>query len=877
MITPSTDNLDSETMETPRPVLRLVCSDARARAFAAWPIFGGETSEHQPPLDLAGLLRVLGFTTGEFVAFGYKLGPDGRFNSRVCDASDAAATLASLPGGADIWFGVNPTRGPARKNAGRGSTADVTRLSSLYADLDVKDGACTSTDVANAIIDDLSVIMGTGPAAITYSGSGGLHPYWPVTDGHVDGSDDIDLSHLLNRWKRLVKLVARQRGAQVDSAFDPARVLRAPGTFNHKPEATGGRAIPVTCVANGGRPLTLAEIDKRLDAHGIREIADYPRDNARKSDPDSWRFAGETCAYAQAMIRGWADPDTIQLGTGRHQWLLAQATRLYCAKFGGCITEDDFNHARDVLETTFRHLRATREPVNVVPPGELPDAFGFGLAKAATKTKDAARNELGDHDHDQPAQRSQASRLVDIALESYRLGVSTDGRPFGFHPDTPHVVMDLRGTKLGLRQAIARDYFKRFDAAPTQSAVLAAMGVLEGMALEQIPEPLHIRIAGDVSRIHIDMADPDNRVIEISGGAWRVVYESRYKFRRTELTAAMPEPKQGGDVDRLWSYLNIAAEDRPLALAIAIDALIQPGTAKPITGFTGEHGTAKSSTSKRFLSLIDPSTLDEMHGPPTDLERWLSIAGGSWAVGLDNMSNVPDWLSDAFCRASTGSGSATRTLYTNDGLSVIKFRRSVIFNGIELGGLRGDFADRLISFELHTIEKRKAEADLNAAWQTDWPVVFGGLLDLASKVHKMLPDLADTAPLPRMADFGRVLACVDHITGSTGMARYRERIRSGLRESTSTSSFIQAAIDLRYDTGKAGKTAAEILNDVNQRWPIVAMSATTPRDWPRSPRSVTSALKRNAPGLRSMGWHVDDDGARNLACVMRWTLRPPAG
>jgi hypothetical protein len=846
--------------------------DPIARAKAAWPIYGSSTTAGNGQLDLAALLILLGFSPGEAVSVCHKRGAGG-LQAAVCPPADAPAKAATLPNGADIWFGINPVNPSLLGGRKRGGDDDVTRLSTLTTDLDVTPGKCASFEVAHAIVGELSEILGTTPLAITYSGHG-LQPYWPIADGAVDVET---MKALLSRWKRLVQQIAKKHGAKVDSVFDPARILRVPGTFNCKDVPHGGVPIPVTCIANGGRVLTLAEIDKRLDGYGIHEIPDYPdpEDKARKSDPDSWEFGAQTCAYAQAMIRGWSDPDTIEVGTGRHQWLLSQATRLFCALSGGCITKDDFENAKTVLYRTFVHLLATRAPVRQAGIGEVLDILNFGVAKAATKTKAQARAELGDHEHDQPAQRSQASRLVDIALESYRVGVSTDGRPFGYHPDTPHVVMDLRGNKLGLRQAIARDYFKKFDAAPTQSAVLSAMGVLEGMALEQIPEPLHIRVAGDANAIHIDMADVDNRVIEISGGSWRTLYESRYKFRRTELTAPMPEPKQGGDVEKLWSYLNIADEDRPLALAIAVDALIQPGTAKPITGFTGEHGTAKSSSSKRFLSLIDPSTLDEMHGPPTDLERWLSIAGGSWAVGLDNLSHLPDWLSDAFCRASTGSGSATRTLYTNDGLSVIKFRRAVIFNGIELGGLRGDFADRLISFELHTIAKHKTEAGLNAAWEVDWPVVFGGLIDLAAKVHKMLPRVSDKNVLPRMADFARVLMCVDHITGSKGMARYRERIKSGLRESTSTSSFIQAIIDLKYNTTEVGRTAAEILNDVNAQWPLPSGATTTPRDWPRSPRSVTSLLKRNAPGLRSMGWHIDNDGGQNMACVVKWTLHPP--
>ena len=56
-------------------------------------------------------------------------------------------------------------------------------------------------------------------------------------------------------------------------------MLRAPGTFNHTPEATGGQAIAVACLANGGRALTLAEIRMRLDGYDIHEIPDFPGDN----------------------------------------------------------------------------------------------------------------------------------------------------------------------------------------------------------------------------------------------------------------------------------------------------------------------------------------------------------------------------------------------------------------------------------------------------------------------------------------------------------------------------------------------------------------------------------------------------------------------
>ena len=177
------------------------------------------------------------------------------------------------------------------------------RISALIADLDFSPGKCGDIDTANAIIDDLSKILGAQPAAITHSG-GGLHPYWAISNGY---SVVYGLAALLKRWRRLVRWLPKTHGAHVDNVFDLARVLRVPGTLNHKSATNGHEPIPVICCRGSGVALTLADVDKRLLAYGIREILDFPEETEFKSDPSTWEFADETCSYAAAMIDGWAE------------------------------------------------------------------------------------------------------------------------------------------------------------------------------------------------------------------------------------------------------------------------------------------------------------------------------------------------------------------------------------------------------------------------------------------------------------------------------------------------------------------------------------------------------------------------------------------
>jgi hypothetical protein len=468
-----------------------------------------------------------------------------------------------------------------------------------------------------------------------------------------------------------------------------------------------------------------------------------------------------------------------------------------------------------------------------------------------------------------PKAKTQAQKLIEIALEKYKLGISNDGKAFGYSLSAPHVAMYLKSSKLGLRQTLRREYFRTYGSPVVAATVGTACDTLEGLAYELTPTQLHLRVAGDRNVIYIDMANEANQVIQMAVGKWQVVKESPYVFRRTVQTKPMPMPVHDGDFDKLWRYINIKSEDRPLLTAILVDALINPDTAKPVTALGGEQGSAKTASSKCLISLIDPCEV-LVHSPPKDLEHWLDFAAGSWAVGLDNLSSIPDWMSDAFCRGSTESGRVKRALYSDDDITLSKFRRCVVLNGIDFSGLKGDLADRIILFNLQPIAEsdRKTDADLEDAWIEDWPIIFGGLLDLAAQVHDLMFDLP-ACPLPRMADFGQVLVCLDKITNSNVVSHYRDLQQRALTDSAVSSPFIAALIAARFDTTDEGMTAAQILKV------ITAPCYPPPAAWPLSAKGATSTLKRNAPALRKMGWKINDDAGENQDNITKWFISCP--
>jgi len=164
----------------------------------------------------------------------------------------------------------------------------VTRLSALFADLDVKPGGLATMRAATDVVNVISELLGTKPAAIIMSGHG-LQPLWTLDpeddDAHLDDDNRGRAVALLRRFGRLVWHVASTRGGHVDSVFDLARILRVPGTVNVKDPAV---PVPVkVAVCEDSRPLTVAEVDEVLDLFGAVERTGDRDQPAGRSSPRS--------------------------------------------------------------------------------------------------------------------------------------------------------------------------------------------------------------------------------------------------------------------------------------------------------------------------------------------------------------------------------------------------------------------------------------------------------------------------------------------------------------------------------------------------------------------------------------------------------------
>jgi hypothetical protein len=200
--------------------------------------------------------------------------PGGNFTSQLQTPEDAPRFVDQLVDAnravVNVWFGVNPLSSEVTK--GRGTAKDVTRLTSLWADLDVADGKCPDLDAAHAIITNVSSMLGERPCAVTYSGHG-LQPLWKVDQESAEKLSNGDAAQLVKRFGNLVHAAAAEQGNNVDSVFELARVLRVPGTVNVK---NPDEPVAVLCETDTGKPLTVEQVRQVLDELGIDERRSRP-------------------------------------------------------------------------------------------------------------------------------------------------------------------------------------------------------------------------------------------------------------------------------------------------------------------------------------------------------------------------------------------------------------------------------------------------------------------------------------------------------------------------------------------------------------------------------------------------------------------------
>jgi hypothetical protein len=161
--------------------------------------------------------------------------------------AEAAARAESLAAGHDVYFGTCPY---VKVDPGsRGLAEDAGALIGVWLDVDVKNAEAHKSEAMPETDDqafDLIYEMPAPPSLIVHSGFG-LQAWWLLETPYLlkTPAERIDAAAHSVGWVQMANRKAARHGWKLDPVGDLARVLRVPGTRNHK----GAVARPVAVVA----------------------------------------------------------------------------------------------------------------------------------------------------------------------------------------------------------------------------------------------------------------------------------------------------------------------------------------------------------------------------------------------------------------------------------------------------------------------------------------------------------------------------------------------------------------------------------------------------------------------------------------------------
>lgn len=382
----------------------------------------------------------------------------------------------------------------------------------------------------------------------------------------------------------------------------------------------------------------------------------------------------------------------------------------------------------------------------------------------------------------------------------------------------------------------------------------ALFGVkVKGTKARKITEhPVFHRIAEVGGNIYLDLCDPGWQVIEITPTGWSVAKNPPVRFTRSPTSRALPLPVLGGNLHDIFQFVNITRRDHQVLFLSWLVGATQTRTEYPILMANGSQGSAKTTACRIAAALIDPAD-PQLVGEYKSGRDLMVASKYSHVMAVDNVSEITDRMSDAFCRLSTGSaGTMERQLYTNNKISAISAKRPLLLNGITQTATRGDILDRMVALRLEAVTYRPG---IFQEFEAARPALLGALLTVVSAALRNWRGVKIENP-PRMVDFATWVVAAERELGFTEgefLKAYRAN-RQDLSDVTLEFSPIGHPLMRLIDANNHGNPAGSWQGSIKDLFRELGSSHDP--GWPKNEKAVAGELHRIEANLSAAGYAV---------------------
>lgn len=420
------------------------------------------------------------------------------------------------------------------------------------------------------------------------------------------------------------------------------------------------------------------------------------------------------------------------------------------------------------------------------------------------KTYDSIRSSEEGKPKASEREKNQTQSLMDLVLKDASVELFRDqyDTPYARVPVSGHLeTMECSSRKFSLW--LMRSFMEKYSTVPQPSTVSAAIQALSAYArFCDVQRTLHNRVAGADDAVWYDLANNAGQAVRITPEGWQVVNNPPNLFLREVHMTEQVSPQAGGDVRTLLSFLNISEPSQQLLVLVYVVSCFIPGFPHPILYLHGQRGSAKSTASRYIRKLVDPSRIPVVSMAKKVGETSQQLLHHHFIV-YENVTKIPDEISDLLCIAVTGGGIEAREFYTNADAFIYNIRTNIGINGINVAATKPDLLERCILIELERVstKTRHSESSLDASFDEARASILGGIFDTVVKAMKIRP-LLEIGELPRMADFALWGCAIAEALGYTGkefLSAYESKLEKQERQTILSSSEAKLVMKLMKD------------------------------------------------------------------------------
>lgn len=423
-----------------------------------------------------------------------------------------------------------------------------------------------------------------------------------------------------------------------------------------------------------------------------------------------------------------------------------------------------------------------------------------------------------------------------------------------------------------IKSSFIKDYiiqrvFHHLNTVPTEQGVKEIQSMMTAMSqLGKIQHTVYLKSFFDKNnkKLYFDLCRDDWKILVVTKDKIEIKENKQIKFKRfdhmKELKVDLTAKKE--DIFLFTKGEHIYEEDKQLLLPTLIQSVFNyyPQT---INFIDGVKGSSKSTITKKFREVIDPSTMKVLI-MPEDKKDLIFMLDHHFICGFDNITTISKQLSDFLCIVSTGGALEFRQLFTDDSSIFRYLLRKVIVNGISVNGYNTDLQDRSLKVEMLKISEKDRKTE-NSIWKEFDDVkekISGAIFKIIQEFLKSKDQVVLTRT-PRMADFAVIGEKISRIIGfeeDNFIKLYFERINNAEDDSIENDMFAKCFLKYIQSLDSSGYegTATTLLNCINQ----VAVSQGQDilnRYWIKNPSHLSRKIADYSSILERQGFKIDRD------------------